>query len=135
MDGIYYRDEVQVGPLFSEKEQKSLKHSMYSDSYLPDYGLTEFNMGGDDRENNKYEIHSGAGRAGKTHNNLIHKGLVNPLFIKVLNNGLCSSCVFHEFEGCSWDCENIKVKILFIIVFTFICLCIYLNAYKSIYYL
>ena len=81
VDGIYYRGEVEVGPLFSDKEQKSLKHSMYSDSYLPDYGLTEFNMGGDYRENNKYEIHLGAGGAGKTHNNLIDKGLVNPLFI------------------------------------------------------
>lgn len=81
VDGIYYRGNVEVGPLFSDKEQKSLKHSMYSDSYLPDYGLTEFNMGGDYREDNKYEIHLGAGGAGKTHNNLIDKGFVNPLFI------------------------------------------------------
>ena len=33
------------------------------------------------REDNRLEVHLGAGGAGKTHNNLIDKGLVNPLFI------------------------------------------------------
>tara|TARA_R100000278_G_scaffold123233_1_gene112140 strand:+ start:3136 stop:5991 length:2856 start_codon:yes stop_codon:yes gene_type:complete len=84
VDGIYFKGDVEVNPLFSEKEQKSIKHNMDSEEYVFDYHIEEDDIDeeyAEYRVNNKVEIHLGAGGCGKTHNNLIDKGFVNPLFI------------------------------------------------------
>jgi len=82
VDGIYYSGDVEIGELFSEKEKKSFKNNLQSDEYVPNYNLNkQYENIGDYRENNKIEVHLGAGGCGKTHNNIIDKGLINPLFI------------------------------------------------------
>jgi len=114
VDGIYYRDNVDVGELFANKEQKSLKHTISSEQYVTDYyyeGCEEYRPEykniGEYRDNNQYEIHLGAGGCGKTHNNLIDKGFVNPLFIapswKLARNkkdeyGIDSTTFFHTLD-------------------------------------
>jgi hypothetical protein len=80
VDGIYYKGGVEVGELFSDKEQKSLKHNIDSYEYVPECGY-DIDCKGDFRENNIHEVHLGAGGCGKTHNNLTDPGLVNPLFV------------------------------------------------------
>jgi len=82
VDGIYYVGTVEVGPLFSDKEKKSLKNNLNCNQYVGKVGKEKNYSGiGKYREDNKLEVHLGAGGAGKTHNNLIDKGLVNTLFI------------------------------------------------------
>ena len=108
VDGIYYKGDVEVGDLFSDKEQKSLSHSLNNDMYLGDdstdpsvYNLSEF------RENNDYELHLGAGGCGKTHMNLTDKGFQNVLFVapswKLARNkkkeyGVHSTTFFHTID-------------------------------------
>ena len=81
VDGIYYSGDVEVGELFADKEKKSIKHNLEMSQYVPDNG-SDYNYDcGEFRENNKIEVHLGAGGCGKTHHNLVDKGLVNTLFV------------------------------------------------------
>ena len=104
VDGIYYRGEVSVGDLFSDKEQKSLRTNFNTTEYVADFGDSVEYDCGDFKENNKQEIHLGAGGCGKTHKNLTDKGYVNPLFVapswKLARNkkeeyGIDSTTFFH----------------------------------------
>lgn len=109
VDGIYYNGDVEVGELFSDKEQKSLKNNIHSEEYVGECGLSfeSYENQGDFRENNKREVHLGAGGCGKTHNNLVDKGFVNPLFVapswKLARNkkteyGIDSTTFFHTLD-------------------------------------
>ena len=107
VDGIYYKGDVPVGDLFSDKEQKSLKNNFHTNEYVEDCGITRDYDCGDFRVNNQYEIHLGAGGCGKTHNNLTDKGLINPLFVapswKLARNkkdeyGIDSTTFFHTLD-------------------------------------
>ena len=112
VDGIYYRGEVEVGELFSDKEQKSLKSNIYTDEYVSAYGGDDIEdyegKVGDYRDDNKVEVHLGAGGCGKTHAQLVDKGFVNPLFIapswKLARNkkteyGIDSTTFFHCLDN------------------------------------
>ena len=82
VDGIYYRDQVEVGPLFCDKEKKSLYNNINCCEYVANhYNNAKYETIGDFREDNKLEVHLGAGGCGKTHAQLVDKGLVNALFI------------------------------------------------------
>jgi hypothetical protein len=108
VDGIYYTGDVEVGSLFSNKEKKSLSNNLWSEEYVPNNGKEKnYSHIGNFRENNRLEVHLGAGGAGKTHNNLIDKGLVNTLFIapswKLARNkkkeyGIDSTTFFHLLD-------------------------------------
>ena len=107
VDGIYYTGDVEVGSLFSNKEKNSLSNTLWSEEYVPNIGKEKNYSVGKYRENNRLEVHLGAGGAGKTHNNLIDKGLVNPLFIapswKLARNkkkeyGIDSTTFFHLLD-------------------------------------
>ena len=106
VDGIYYKGDVEVGKLFSDKEQKSLKHNIDCNEYVAECGYN-IDCKGDFRENNIHEVHLGAGGCGKTHNNLTDPGLVNPLFVapswKLARNkkaeyGIDSTTFFHTLD-------------------------------------
>ena len=83
VDGIYYRGDVEVGDLFADKEKKPLNNNINNCEYVINHGYGEVNYEtiGEFRENNKIEVHLGAGGCGKTHAQLVDKGFVNPLFI------------------------------------------------------
>ena len=107
VDGIYYHGEVEVGELFSDKEKKSLKNNIHSNEYVTDCGWIRDYDCGEFREDNKREVHLGAGGCGKTHNNLVDKGFVNPLFVapswKLARNkkteyGIDSTTFFHTLD-------------------------------------
>lgn len=108
VDGIYYTGDVEVGPLFSDKEKKSLKNNLNCDEYVHNVGKEKnYSNIGKFREDNRLEVHLGAGGCGKTHNNLVDKGLVNPLFIapswKLARNkkkeyGIDSTTFFHLLD-------------------------------------
>lgn len=108
VDGIYYTDNVEVGPLFSDKEKKSIKNNLHCEEYVANVGKEKNYSGiGEFREDNKLEVHLGAGGCGKTHNNLIDKGLINTLFIapswKLARNkkkeyGVDSTTFFHLLD-------------------------------------
>ena len=110
VDGIYYKGDVEVGELFSEKEQKTFNNYESTSEYVR-YACCDFNTYetiGDYRDNNKFEIHLGAGGCGKTYNNLTDNGFVNPLFIapswKLARNkkkefGIDSTTFFHAIES------------------------------------
>lgn len=79
-DGIYYKGDVEVGELFSDKEQKSFNHCDFeycqnSFGEIDPKELPKF------RNNNRVELHTGAGGCGKTHYNLMDKGLVDVMFV------------------------------------------------------
>lgn len=83
VDGIYYKGQVEILPLFSsDKEGKGIKYcngSNYIDEVFnrkEDYANLPEN-----RENNLIEVHTGPGGAGKTHLNLIDKGFISPMYI------------------------------------------------------
>jgi len=109
VDGIYYKGDVEVGELFSDKEQKSLKNNIDCNEYVPCYALDQDYYGcGKFRENNIHEVHLGAGGCGKTHNNLTDGGFVNPLFVapswKLARNkkkeyGIDSTTFFHTLDS------------------------------------
>ena len=108
VDGIYYRGDVEVNDLFSQKEKKSLRHSVRSNEYVIDYGVGPDLCDAEFRENNRHEIHLGAGGCGKTHNNLTDEGFVNPLFVapswKLARNkkeeyGVDSTTFFHTLDN------------------------------------
>ena len=107
VDGIYYHGEVEVGELFSDKEKKSLKNNIHSSEYVADCGSSRDYDCGEFRDNNLVEVHLGAGGCGKTHNNLVDKGFVNPLFVapswrlarnKKTEYGIDSSVFFHTLD-------------------------------------
>ena len=84
VDGIYFTGDVEVGDLFTEKEKKSPKTFTDSDEFIPKpFGsfIEDYENLGEYRENNKIEVHLGAGGAGKTHHQLVDTGFINPLFI------------------------------------------------------
>jgi hypothetical protein len=110
VDGIYFTGNVEVGDLFTKKEKKSPKTFTDSDEFVPKpFGsfIEDYENLGEYRENNKVEVHLGAGGCGKTHNNLTDKGFVNPLFIapswKLARNkkteyGIDSSVFFYALD-------------------------------------
>ena len=83
VDGIYYRGDVEVGDLFCDKEKKPLYNNINSCQYVINQGYDDVNYEsiGEFKEDNKIEVHLGAGGCGKTHAQLVDKGFVNPLFI------------------------------------------------------
>lgn len=83
VDGIYYKGDVEINKLFSiDKIAKGIKY-IYGEEYVIDCenDYTTFSNLAPSRINNQIEIHTGQGGAGKTHNNLIDKGLIAPLYI------------------------------------------------------
>ena len=93
---------------FHRKKKKSLRHSVRSNEYVIDYGEGPDLCDAEFRENNKHEIHLGAGGCGKTHNNLTDEGFVNPLFVapswKLARNkkeeyGVDSTTFFHTLDN------------------------------------
>ena len=108
VDGIYYKGDVEVGELFSDKEQKSLKNNIDCNEYVANCGWIKDYGCGDFRGNNIHEVHLGAGGCGKTHNNLTDGGFVNPLFVapswKLARNkkkeyGIDSTTFFHTLDS------------------------------------
>jgi len=82
VDGIYYRGDVEIGNLFTQKEQKSLKY-LQGTQYVDDVDgcVDEYSSATSNRPNNPIELHTGPGGAGKTHKNLLDKGLMYPLYV------------------------------------------------------
>lgn len=84
-DGIYYKPrEVKIKNCF-RVEEKEPKKNEGGDSYISNYIDYNYNIGyrlevGEYRENNRVEVHTGQGGAGKTHFNLVDKGFINPCF-------------------------------------------------------
>lgn len=107
VDGIYYKGDVEVGKIFSDKEQKSF--NMVDAEYLTDtYGYINPDELPNFRENNRVELHKGAGGCGKTHYNLTDKGLVDIMFVapswKLARNkkkeyGVDSTTFFHLLDS------------------------------------
>ena len=107
VDGIYYKGDVEVGKLFSDKEQKSF--NMVDDEYLTNtYGYINPDELPKYRENNRVELHKGEGGCGKTHYNLTDKGLVDIMFVapswKLARNkkrefGVDSTTFFHLLDS------------------------------------
>lgn len=83
VDGIFYTGDVVINNLFIKKPGKSIKH-IHGSEYVIDCEndkpkLPKARQG--KRKFNQVELHTGPGGAGKTHNNLIDKGLVAPLYV------------------------------------------------------
>ena len=83
VDGIYYKDkvEVEIGPLFRYKNAQDLAEINDLDYVDEKVVYPEFINLPECRENNRLEVHTGAGGCGKTHRNLTDKGFVEPMFI------------------------------------------------------
>ena len=78
VDGIFYRGDVEVGKLFAIKKGSigSIRSNILIEDIendIPDLPET--------REHNLVEVHTGPGGAGKTHINLMDKGLQYPLYV------------------------------------------------------
>ena len=81
VDGIYYKGNVECGKLFATKENKSLSNIQGSE-YVDNLYNDDFsNQLSSNRVNNPIELHTGPGGAGKTHDNLMDKGLMYPIYI------------------------------------------------------
>tara|TARA_R100000664_G_C2759308_1_gene148935 strand:+ start:4796 stop:7591 length:2796 start_codon:yes stop_codon:yes gene_type:complete len=84
VDGIYYNgeDDLEISPLFSVDEPKVMNFEGSSGylSYNHNYQHLAGCLG-EKRENNRIELHRGGGGCGKTHSNIIDKGLVAPLYL------------------------------------------------------
>ena len=80
VDGIYYKGDVEVDSLFSDKEKKSLS-CIECDQYCQESYAHEPQDLPEFRNNVLLELHSGAGGCGKTHYNLTDGGLVDVLFV------------------------------------------------------
>tara|TARA_R110002020_G_scaffold359155_1_gene571865 strand:- start:215 stop:3034 length:2820 start_codon:yes stop_codon:yes gene_type:complete len=79
VDGIYFKGTVELDKLFNHKDKNTCAW-IETEEYVCNleneiYEFPEF------RENNRIEIHTGAGGCGKTHKNLTDKGLCNVLYI------------------------------------------------------
>ena len=94
VDGIYYtgEEDLQIDPLFQDKELKTLDFVGSSEYVAPQYleNAEDYTINDDgykkyciprERKYNQYEVHAGAGGCGKTHYNLKDEGLVSPIFI------------------------------------------------------
>lgn len=84
-DGIYYKPKVVELKNCFRVEAKNPTMNEAGNSYISnpeDYSYIngERLVVGEWRENNKIEVHTGQGGAGKTHHNLIDKGFINPCF-------------------------------------------------------
>ena len=79
VDGIYFKGEVELDELFNYKDKNTCAwietEEYIKNLYNGDYVFPEF------RENNRIEIHTGAGGCGKTHINLMDKGFCNVLYV------------------------------------------------------
>ena len=80
VDGIFYRGEVEIDKLFIKKPGKSISH-IHGSEYVINCENDKPKLPKSRKEHNPVEVHTGAGGAGKTHNNLIDKGLVAPLYV------------------------------------------------------
>lgn len=84
-DGIYFKPkEVNLKNCF-RVEEKEPKLNEAGDSYISNFEDNAYISGerlasGEWRENNKVEVHTGQGGAGKTHYNLVDKGFINSCF-------------------------------------------------------
>jgi len=79
VDGIFYTGDVKINNLFIKKQGKSIKH-IHGTEYVIDCENDKPKLP-KGRKFNQVELHTGPGGAGKTHNNLIDKGLVAPLYV------------------------------------------------------
>tara|TARA_R100000388_G_C7243598_1_gene163250 strand:+ start:168 stop:2975 length:2808 start_codon:yes stop_codon:yes gene_type:complete len=80
VDGIFYRGDVEIGDLFVSKPGKTPKHIQF-DKYVSQVWCDPITDLPEYRSHNIREVHIGPGGAGKTHNNLIDKGLLYPLYV------------------------------------------------------
>ena len=81
-DGIYYDGSVEIGHQFREKKGKSLRWIYGHEGFMDEVrDKAEYYKLPEPRTHLQHEIHLGAGGTGKTYNNLMDKGLVNPLFV------------------------------------------------------
>ena len=100
VDGIYYEGEAELTPLFKDETKFTLEWvcdgtAGYTNDIKGEYDF------GESRDFNEIEIHTGAGGCGKTHNNLVDKGLCNVLYVapsyKLIRNKQeeynCDACV------------------------------------------
>lgn len=78
VDGIFYRGDVEVGKLFAIK--KGSIDCIHSNVFIDDMENDIPNLP-ETREHNLVEVHTGPGGAGKTHINLMDKGLQYPLYV------------------------------------------------------
>lgn len=82
VDGIYYIGDVEVDELFVEdKKQKSLQHTLYDNYFVMNDVYYDGDCPGDFKKYNQIEINVGPGGCGKTHNNIIDKGLINTYYL------------------------------------------------------
>ena len=79
VDGIFYTGDVEINKLFIKKPGKSIKH-IHGTEYVINCENDKPKLP-KGRTHNLIELHTGAGGAGKTHNNLIDKGLIAPLYV------------------------------------------------------
>ena len=79
VDGIFYTGDVEINDLFVKKPGKSIKY-IHGDEYVFDRENMKPKLP-KSRKHNLVELHTGPGGAGKTHNNLVDEGLVNPLYV------------------------------------------------------
>jgi len=80
VDGIFYRGKVEIDKLFIKKPGKSISH-IHGSEYVINCENDKPKLPKSRKEHNPVEVHTGPGGAGKTHNNLIDKGLVAPLYV------------------------------------------------------
>lgn len=84
-DGIYFKKkDIELKNCF-RVEEKEPKSNQAGDSYISNNEDEYYISGerlevGEWRDNNKIEVHTGQGGAGKTHYNLMDKGFINPCF-------------------------------------------------------
>ena len=79
VDGIFYNGDVEINKLFVKKPGKSIKH-IHGYEYVIEVGNFKPKLP-KGRTHNLIELHTGAGGAGKTHKNLVDKGLIAPLYV------------------------------------------------------
>lgn len=98
VDGIYYLNEYPINKRFTTKEQKTF--SNFDSIYVEDQPYFNDDLP-EERIFNELELHTGAGGAGKTHFNMMDKGLLNPLYIAPAwrlarsKSKTDSTCFFH----------------------------------------
>jgi len=79
VDGIFYEGDVEINKLFVKKPGKSIKH-IHGCEYVINCENDKPKLP-KGRKHHQVELHTGPGGAGKTHNNLIDKGLIAPLYV------------------------------------------------------
>jgi len=82
VDGIYYTGDVEIGELFvKDKEKKSLQYTIYDKYFVMNDVYYEGECPGEFKDYNLWEINIGGGGCGKTHKNIIDKGLINTYYL------------------------------------------------------